>query len=168
MESALLGTLQLMDSGGAVLGRFLRDGVGLRALMMNFALQDASGRTLYRVTQPPPRPGIHIGGACPVLNSDGAQIGDLDRHAGLSGSDMVLHLGGREILTTRIPGLTFRPFDVLQGTVPVAHLKPNALSWSGGIHVTFTAAGVGIDRTLVVLFASYCSTFHITRGFPSG
>jgi hypothetical protein len=101
------------DSGGVVL-RGKRDGQGLRALMMNFVIQNAQGQPYYRIRQP--SSGIHLDPPFQLQAPDGSLVGLL-RFAMNRAS---LELPGQLPVTAAMSALAWHGSAVEQGSVTLA------------------------------------------------
>ncbi|MCI4319078.1 MAG: hypothetical protein L3K23_02960 [Thermoplasmata archaeon] len=167
LDQPFLGSAQVTDPAGGLRARYLRDGAGLRVFLMNFVLEDSAGRALYRLRQPPPKPGLHRLGAWSVLDSTGSVIGSIDRRVGLANFHLNLRTTAGPGLTARISTFSWKGFDVLQGTLAVGTVRLESWTLWPRAHLTFSGEAVlAVPRALVVLFVAYASSFALQRGPP--
>jgi hypothetical protein len=165
----LPGQFKLWDVENQLLGQVRRDGQGLRAFLMNFAIEDDTGRPLLLIRQPAPRPGIHIGGAFTLLNGQGVQIGELFWNWKMEAK---LVLGGERSFVAKVSGWTWKGFDIVSGGLRVGRGSyPNPFmprpGQPGGVLLEFTpGASQSSDHLYLVALVAFICIFHAPPGWP--
>jgi hypothetical protein len=140
------------DDAGRVLLRGHRDGEGLRAILMNFVLENAAGQPYFHIREP--TSGFHFDVPFRLLAPDGSAVGDL--HFGMNRAS--LQVPGRMPLTAALPVLPWHGYAVEQGSVTLATITfvGHSLSIPGAdLHLHFEPLGSAapIRRWVVALVA---------------
>jgi hypothetical protein len=106
----------ILDDAGGIVYRCRREGVGLRALIMDFVLSDPLDRVVYRIHHPEPKWGVSLAPVFPVLAAEGSPLASLR----WSANQFSLQLPGAEEFTATLPYLIGGGFSVTRGTQPWA------------------------------------------------
>jgi len=171
MDLPLPGQFKAWDARGQPLGCFRRDGPGLRAFQMNFALEDSEGRALLLVRRPAPRHWIRYGGAWAVETPGGERIGELDWSARQRAT---LTLDRGATYSARVPGWSWKGYSIRSGSLPVASISlPNPFvprpGNPGGVRLEIAPGLTGsADHKFLVLLAGFIGVFRPPPGWPQG
>jgi hypothetical protein len=151
-----LGSFEVLDADGELRATLRRDGEGLRVLLMNYALEDAEGRPIYRIRQPEARPGIHLGGAFSLVRPDGTPEGDLRMSPGLGHSTYSLDRPGRVPITAVRSGLVWKGFEIQQGSRSIAQVRADWTTRPPALSLDFQGPlGESAPRALLVAFLGF-------------
>lgn len=170
LDQPFLGSFQVQDPNGQVVGWFLRSGAGLRVLMMNFVLQDAARRPVYEIRQPIVR-GIAFNRPFALVDPTGVPVGNLS--FGGWGSRRSLVRDGVPVLTAAISPWGWKPdFEVKAGAMTVGTVTiPNRFlvtpSHPGGIVMDFAPVSAPVPRSLVVAFVAFVALGRQVPQWPA-
>ena len=135
-DQPVLGGIELVDDRDLRRATLRRDGAGFRVLLMNWVLEDVDRHPICFIRSPPPRAGIHLGGAFSLLRPDGELEGQLVYKAGLRESSCALETNGTETLVASKSALGAN-FEIRAGARLVASGHIDRLALPGGLHLTF-------------------------------
>lgn len=169
-EGGLLGGLEILTSDGRAAGRFVRDGVGLRVVMMNWALQDSAGRPLLLVRMDPPPRGIGILNRWTLQAPDGGPLGTITRRTRLT-STYTLAFPAQTDVVAAVRPLGWRPFAVARGTSNIATVSFSdayfPTPWHpGGIEIQFAPGSDADLRKFIVALIGFVAQFNRPRQWP--
>jgi hypothetical protein len=168
LDQPFLGSFQLLDDRERLRAILRRDGAGFRVLMMDYVLEDADRRPIYLIRHPPPRPGIHLGGAFSLLRPDGSKDGELTLKAGLRSSTCSLERTGTEALVVTRPAIKAK-LEMRQGLRLVATGRIDRFAFPGGIHLVFPAPPAPeVPRGPLVALMAFASTHWQLPQSPLG
>lgn len=167
LDQPFLGSFQILDGHGRVLGLLKRYGAGVNVFMMNFVLQDAARRPIFLFQQPSPRPGIHFGGVWTLAQPDGTTIGQLSYRPGFGRSTVTLSYGTSEPLTGVKPAWAWSGYPVRQGARTVATVRVQWPALPGGIFLDFLpTATIATPRAFIVALVAWGSIWTQSPQFP--
>ena len=137
LAGLLLAGFLGFDAEGALVLRGRRDGEGLRAILMNYVIEDALGRPYFRIRQP--SSGIHLNLPFQLLAPDDRPIGELR----LSMNRASLQIPGQLPLTAALPFAAWHGYSVEQGSVTLASITfVGHPLWGGAeLHLRFEPLG---------------------------
>jgi hypothetical protein len=168
-DLVLPGQFKLWGPDGRFLGCFRRDGVGLRAVQMNFALDDAWSRTIFLVRRQKPPHIIGYGTPWAVLDGAGVRVGELTWSGRQAAT---LTLPDRASYTAQLKLRSWKSFDVVTGgrCVATASLPQPFFPTPGnpgGLRLQFAAPGATPeDRSFAVLLTAFACVFRSPPGWP--
>lgn len=160
LDQPFLGSFQLQDPNGQVVGWFLRSGSGLGVVRMDFVLQDAARRPVYEIRQPVVR-GVAWNRPFALLEPSGAFVGDLTSSGW--GSRRSLVRENVALLTATLSRRAWRlDHQVSAGgtTVASVSLRDPILatpSNPGAIVIDFSPVTAPVPRGVVVAFVAFVS-----------
>jgi hypothetical protein len=144
------------DMGAAVL-RGRRDGVGFRAVLMNFVLENPLGQPYSRIRSPTPR--IQVNPPFQLLEPNGSHVGDL--RFGMNRAS--LEIPGQLPLTAALSARPWHGYKVKQGSATLATITftGHPVNFRGAdLHLHFEPRGSTAPfRRWVVALVSWSTLF---------
>jgi hypothetical protein len=154
----LLGSFQFLDEEGKTRAIFRRVGTGLRVLVMNFVLEDATHGPLLFIRQPPARSGVSFGRPFALLPRDGTLVGLLRMKGGLHPPVFTREQEGQEPIEAEQTSRLVTNYDVRQGPRTLASARSDLVAFPGpgGIRIHLPlAASDRPPRPVILAFVAY-------------